>query len=65
MSDEQQGCIYKEREGVPTCKKLCGPGQKMCPHHTLLVSAQADQKEQRERKRKAEAERAKGKMRRR
>ena len=41
---EATGCEYREHKGVLQCKKLCDPGQTMCPHHLLLTQAKAGQR---------------------
>ena len=37
MSQEPQGCQYRELQWESTCNKVCDPGQKLCPYHQLLT----------------------------
>jgi hypothetical protein len=40
---ETAGCQHREHKNAPTCKKLCDPGESLCPHH-LLLAAQVEQR---------------------
>jgi hypothetical protein len=36
MSEEPEGCSYREHERAPLCNKVCDPGERWCPYHLLL-----------------------------
>jgi hypothetical protein len=42
MSDEAEGCLYREHTNGPVCAKICDPGHSMCPHHILLAQTKAE-----------------------
>lgn len=45
MTEELEGCTYRENDREPRCRKVCDPGQHLCPYHLVLtqtIQAHAD-----------------------